>query len=50
MDPVISLTHSSLVSVDSIASICFKIVAGMVEMDGIGLGGEARIMTGKDLI
>ena len=48
MDPVISLTQSSLILVASIASICLKLVAGMVMMDGVGFVGEARIRTGED--
>ena len=48
MEPVISLTQSRLVLVDSIASICLKLFAGMVATDGIGFGGKARISTGKD--
>ena len=32
----------------SIASIFLKFVYGMVEMDGIGFGGEAIIRTGED--
>ena len=48
MGPVISLTHSILVLVASIPSIFLKFVAGMVAMDSIGFGGEARIRTGED--
>ena len=50
MEPVILLKQSSLISVASIASICLKLVSGIVAMDGIGYGGEARIRTGKDRI
>ena len=50
MEPVILLKQSSLISVASIASICLKLVAGMVAMDVIGFGGEARIRTGEDWI
>ena len=46
MEPVISLMQSSLILVASIASICLKFVYGMVVMDGIGFGVEARIRTG----
>ena len=37
MDPVISLMRSSLILVDSIASICLKFVSGMAVMYGIEL-------------
>ena len=50
MEPVISLMQSSLISVASIASIFLKIFAGMIAMEGIEFGGEARIRTGEDLI
>ena len=50
MEPVISLTQSSLISVASIAYICLKFVSGMVLMDGIGFSGEARIRNNEDLI
>ena len=48
MEPVISSMHSSLILVASIVYICLKFVAGLVAIDGIGFGSEARIRTGKD--
>ena len=50
MEPVISLTHGSLILVASIASIFLKCFAGMVVMDGIGSGGEVIIRTSEDWI
>ena len=48
MEPLITLTQSSLIYVASIDSICFKLVSGMVAMDGIRFGDESIIRTGED--